>query len=109
MNRGSVERVNSCANFPPGIVGTEPSVIPPVMDWGNGHHRWHGVGAGIIRYSFTDIAMMEGWVGLAVQGDREICWCDLHEESKSCLSSDSSVVLKVLKKEKNFRIWKNVL
>ena len=35
-------------------------------------------GLGIIRYSFVDPGGMEDWVGLAMRGDWEIYWYDLH-------------------------------
>ena len=47
---------------------------------------------GIIRYSFTYLERMEGWVGLAVWGDREIYWYDLHEESNPGHSHGSTMV-----------------
>ena len=73
------------ATYRPGIVGTKPSVIPPVVaDGSNPYRRWPGVSPGIIRYSFTDPGRMEGWVGLAARGGREICWYELHGESNLC-------------------------
>ena len=71
-----------CATYRPGIVGTQPSVIPPVVvDGSNPNFRWPRVSPGIIRYSFTDLGRMEGWVVLAVQGGREIWWYNLHRDS----------------------------
>ena len=79
LNRGSVNVVDIYATYRPGIVGTKPSVIPPVVaDGSNPHRRWPRVSPGIVRYSFTDLGRMEGWVGLAARGGREIWWYDLH-------------------------------
>ena len=76
QNRGSINLANVGATYPP-IVGTPPVVV----DESNPHCRWPRVSPGIIRYSFTDLGRMEGWVGIAARGDREICWYDLHGES----------------------------
>ena len=65
---------------------------PMVVDGGNRHSRWPWVLPGIMRYSFTDLARMEGWVGLAVRGGREICWYDLHRESNLGRSQGSTMV-----------------
>ena len=39
MNRGSVNLVDMCATYRPGIVGIQPSVIPPVVVNGSNPHR----------------------------------------------------------------------
>ena len=72
------------ATYRPGIVGTWPSVIPPVMvDGSNSHRGWPGVSPGIIRYSFTDLGGMDGWVGIALRGGREIYWYGIHGVSNT--------------------------
>ena len=47
----------------------------------NSHHWWPGVKPIIIRYSFIDVWRMDGWVGLAAWGYKEVCWHDIHGES----------------------------
>ena len=54
---------------------------PVVVDGSIPHCQWPGVTYGIIWYSFTNLWRMEGYVGLAVRGYREICWCYIHRES----------------------------
>ena len=46
------------------------------------HRRWPGVSLGIIRYAFNDLWRMEGWVGLAARGDKQICWHELPRDIK---------------------------
>ena len=93
LNRGSVNSVDIGATYQPEIVGMYPLVIPPVVvDGSNYIRRWPGVNPGIILYSFIDLGRMEGWVGLAARGCREICWYDLHGESNSGCSHGSTLV-----------------
>ena len=72
LNQGSVNSVDMGATYQPGIVGTWPSVIPPVVvDRSNPHRQWWpGVGPGTIRYLFNDLGRMAAWEG------REICRYD---------------------------------
>ena len=68
-------------------------VIPPVMvDRRNPHCWWPGCSPGITWYSFTNLRGMEGSVGLAARGDREICCYDLHGEWNSCCSHGSTII-----------------
>ena len=77
----------------PEIVCAQPSFIPPVVaDGSNSHCRWPGVSHSIIRYSFTDLGRMEGWVGLAAQAYNEICWYDHHGKSNPGRSHGSRMV-----------------
>ena len=54
--------------------------------------RWPGVSPSIIRYSFTDLGRMEGWVGLAALEGREICWYNIYGEWNPGRSHGSTVV-----------------
>ena len=59
-------QVNLGVSYQPGIVGTLPSVIPPVVCDGQCEpsSSWltRSFNPGIIRYSFTDLGRMENWV-----------------------------------------------
>ena len=52
---------------------------------------WPGVSPGIIRYSFTNLGRMEGWVSLAARRGGEIWWYDLHGESSPGRSHGSTM------------------
>ena len=83
LNRHSINLVDITATYHPVVAGTKPLVIPTVVVDGSNHHRqWPGVSPGIIQYSIIDLRRMEGCVGLAEWEDWEICWYDLHGESK---------------------------
>ena len=57
----------------------------------NHHRRWPRVSVGIIWYLFTFMERMEGWVGQAALGYREICRYDLHDESNPGRSHGSTM------------------
>ena len=57
---------------------TNPPLV--VVDGNNPHFQWPGVSPGIIRYSFMDLGIMEGWVGRATREYMEIFWYGLHVE-----------------------------
>ena len=93
VNQGSINLVIMCATYQPGIVGTQPSVIQPVVVNGsNLHHRCPRVSPSIIWNSFTDFSRMEDWVGLAARGGRKICWYYLQGESNLGSLHNSTMV-----------------
>ena len=49
--------------------------------WEQPYRGWPILSPGIIRYPFTYLGKIEGWVGLAVRGGGEICCYDFHRES----------------------------